>query len=82
MVDWKLLAQASNEDFDRVRVAVEVLLVEMLDKLGPGDHAGAVQHEISEYPIFVRGSPPGRRPSPSAIWYRDEASRIRTRSGS
>src|SRR5680860_502593 len=54
-VDGKLLAQASDEHLDRVRVAVEILLVEMLDELGARDDALPVQHEIMEDPVFVRG---------------------------
>src|SRR5512134_1330185 len=54
-VDWKLLAQASDEHLDRIGVAVEVLLVEMLDQLSAGDHAGTMQHEISEHAVLVRG---------------------------
>ena len=38
----KLLAQASDEHLDGIRVAVEILLVEMLDQLGTGDHAALV----------------------------------------
>src|SRR6185312_9354527 len=54
-VDGKLLAQAPDEHLDGIRVAVEILLVEMLDKLGAGDHTAPVQHEISEHAIFVGG---------------------------
>src|SRR3990170_3527250 len=51
----KLLAQAPDEHLDRVRVAIEILLVEMLDELGAGDDALPVQHEIMEHPVFVGG---------------------------
>src|ERR1700681_4353606 len=50
-----LLAQAPDEDLDRVRVAVEILVVEMLDQLGARDDAVAVVHEIFEHLVFVRG---------------------------
>src|SRR6266545_7144653 len=54
-IDGKLLAQAPDEHLDGIRVPVEILLVEMLDKLGAGDHAAPMQHEISEHAIFVGG---------------------------
>src|SRR4029079_11237491 len=54
-IDGKLLAQASDEHLDGVGVAVEILLVEMLDQLGARDDALPVHHEISEHAIFVGG---------------------------
>ena len=54
-VGGKLLAQASDEHLDSVRIAIEVLLVQMLDEFCPGNDAGAMQHEISEHAIFMRG---------------------------
>src|ERR1700722_18906904 len=36
-VDAKLLAQSPHEDLDRIRIAVEVLLVEMDDDLAAGN---------------------------------------------
>jgi len=42
----ELLADARDEDFDRVRIAVEILIVDMLDELGPADHLALVVHEI------------------------------------
>src|SRR5688572_5486672 len=50
-----LLAEAADEDLDRVGVAVEVLVVEMLDQLRARDHATVVVHEIGEEAILVRG---------------------------
>ena len=47
-IDGKFLAQASDEHLDRVRVAVEILFVEMLDEFGARDHALAMQHEVME----------------------------------
>ncbi len=38
-IDGKLLAQAPDEHLDSIGVAVEILLVEMLDELGAGDDA-------------------------------------------
>src|SRR6476661_7106951 len=50
-----LLAQPANEHLDGVGVAVEVLLVEMLDQLGARHDALVVMHEIGEQAILVRG---------------------------
>src|SRR5262249_31773518 len=54
-VDPKLLADAADEDLYRVAVAVEILVVEVLDQLGARSHAGAVMHEIGQQSVFVRG---------------------------
>src|ERR1051325_10840874 len=51
----ELLAQTPDEHLDGVGVAVEILLVEMLDELGAGDDPALVQHEISKHAVFVRG---------------------------
>src|SRR4051794_36069574 len=37
-IGTQLLANAGDEDLDRVRIAVEVLVVDMLDQLGAADH--------------------------------------------
>src|SRR5665213_2962134 len=49
-----LLAQPADENLDRVRVAIEVLIVEMLDQLSAGDDPIAVVHEVFEHAILVR----------------------------
>src|SRR5690554_4123314 len=49
----KLLAQTADEHLDGVRVAVEVLLVEMLDELGARHDAIPVQHEVGENAVLV-----------------------------
>src|SRR4029079_17421989 len=54
-VDGDFLAQAPDEHLDGVRIAVEILLVEMLDKLGARHHAAVVVHELGEQAVFVRG---------------------------
>ena len=54
-VDAELLAQPADEDFDRVGIAVEVLLVEMLDDLGARDDAAGVMHQIGQEPVLVAG---------------------------
>ena len=45
-IDAELLAQAADEDLDGVRVAVEILVVEMLDQLGARNDLALVVHEI------------------------------------
>src|SRR6476660_7887034 len=45
-IDVQLLADASDEYFDGVGVAVEVLIVEMLDQFGARHHAPGVVHQI------------------------------------
>src|SRR5690242_18587996 len=49
------LAQAANEHLDRVRVAVEVLLVEVLDQLRARHDAAVVVHHVGEQAVLVRG---------------------------
>jgi hypothetical protein len=41
-----LFAQPSNEDFDGIGVAVEILFVKMLYQLGARDDAVVVMHQI------------------------------------
>src|SRR5215471_5832916 len=54
-VDAHLLAQASNKHLDRIGIAVEILVVEMLDELRARDHLAHVVHEIGKQPELVRG---------------------------
>src|ERR1700676_927713 len=54
-VDPELLADTADEDLDRVGVAVEILVVEMLDQLGARHRAAGMVHQIGEQPVFVRG---------------------------
>src|SRR5580704_14274325 len=54
-VNAELFADAADEYFDGVGIAVEILIVKMLDKLGAGDDAAGVMHQIGQQPVFVRG---------------------------
>ena len=45
-VGAELLADAGDEHLDRVGIAVEVLVVDMLDQLGPADHLALVVHQV------------------------------------
>src|SRR5271168_2353502 len=68
-IDAELLADAADEDLDRIGVAVEVLVVEMLDELGPRHHAAGMVHQVGQQPVFVRGKLDGvsiYRNAPSA----------------
>ena len=58
-IDVQLLADAANEHFDGVGIAVEILVVEMFNQLGAGHHsAGMVrplrrQASSTEIPSFL-----------------------------
>src|SRR5215216_2261572 len=52
-IDAELLAHAADKYFDGVGVAVEVLVVKMLDEFAARDHAPGMMHEIGEQTIFV-----------------------------
>src|SRR3569623_2321853 len=45
-VDVELLADAADEDLNGVGVAVEILVVEMLDELGARHHAPRMMHQV------------------------------------
>ena len=51
----ELLADARDEHFDGVRIAVEVLIVDMLDEFGPADHLALVVHEVGEELVLLSG---------------------------
>src|SRR5262245_23128463 len=50
-----LLAQPADEHLDGVGIAVEVLLVEVLDQLRARNYPLVVMHEVGEQAILVRG---------------------------
>src|SRR5689334_8556897 len=54
-VDTELLANPSDEYLDGVGIAIEILVVKVLDQLRARHHAAGVMHEIGEQPIFMRG---------------------------
>src|SRR5215510_10866356 len=53
-VDAELLADAADEHFDGVGVAIEILIVEMLDQFGARYHPAGMMHQIGEQPVLVR----------------------------
>src|SRR6185503_1917710 len=52
-VGAQFLADARDEYLDGVRIAVEILVVDMLDELGPADHLALVVHEVGQQFIFL-----------------------------
>src|SRR5690348_11707018 len=54
-VDAELLAQTADEHLDGVRIAIEILVIKMLDELGARNDLALVMHEIGEEPEFERG---------------------------
>src|SRR5689334_13344165 len=47
----QLLAQAADEDLDRVGVAVEILVVEMLHQFGARYNLAAMMRKIGQQPV-------------------------------
>src|SRR5690606_37723012 len=54
-VGTQLLADAGDENLDRVRIAVEILVIDVLDQLGSADHLALVVHQVAEQLVFLRG---------------------------
>src|SRR5882762_6524255 len=54
-LDAELLADAPDEDLDGVGIAVEVLVVEMLDQFGARHHPPGVMHQVGQQAVFVGG---------------------------
>src|SRR4051812_16837147 len=54
-VSAEFLADSGHEHFDRVRIPVEVLVVDMLNELGSAHHLALVVHEVGEELVFLRG---------------------------
>src|SRR5262245_64542967 len=54
-VGWDFFAQSPDEHLDGVGVPIKILLVQMLDQLGPRDDAIVVMHQVGEQSVLVRG---------------------------
>src|SRR5262249_60284525 len=54
-IDAELFAHAADEHLDGVGVAIEILVVEMLDQFAARDHAAGMMHEVGQQAILVRG---------------------------
>src|SRR3954453_7903567 len=54
-VDPELLSDTADAHFYSVGVAIECLIVEVLDKLAARDHAAGMMHQIRKQTIFMRG---------------------------
>src|SRR5580692_4984850 len=53
-VNAELLADAPYENFDRIGVAIEILVIEMLDQLAARDYAARMMHEVGKQAILMR----------------------------
>ena len=51
----KLFADARYEHFNRVGITVEILIINMLDQLGPRNNLALVVHQVGQQFIFLRG---------------------------
>src|ERR1700730_9382063 len=54
-LDAELLANAADEHLDGVGIAVEILIVEMLDQFGARYHAARMVHQVRQQPVLMRG---------------------------
>ena len=45
-IGWDFSAQAPNKNFDGIRIAIEILLIEMIDKLRARDHSRLMVHQV------------------------------------
>src|SRR5271167_4853438 len=52
-LDAEFLADAPDEDLDGVGIAIEVLVVEMLDQFGARHHPPGVMHQEGQQAVFV-----------------------------
>src|SRR5688572_13788207 len=53
-VDAELFSDAADEYLYRVGVAIEILIVQMLDQLAARNYAAGMVHEVGKQAIFVR----------------------------
>src|SRR6188508_1514701 len=51
----QFLADARHEHLDRVRIAIEILIVDMLDQLGAADDLALVMEQIGQELVLLRG---------------------------
>ena len=65
-VGIELAAQAPDEHFDDIAVALVVLVVEPFGELGLGDHVAGAQHHVLEDAVFEGGQFDGRTASVTA----------------
>src|SRR5689334_19835619 len=54
-VGSELLPDPRDEDLDRIRIAIEILVVNMLDELGSRHDLALVVHQIGQELIFLGG---------------------------
>src|SRR3990167_795428 len=53
-ISAQLLANPGDEDLDRIRIAVEILIVDMLDQFGSADYFALVVHQVAQQLVFLR----------------------------
>src|SRR5690349_18415153 len=53
-IDPEFFGNAADEDLDRIGVAVEILVVEMLDQFGARDYPPGMMHQVRQQPVLVR----------------------------
>jgi hypothetical protein len=54
-VGTELLSDPGDEHLDRVRIPVEILIVDMFDQLGPAHHLAFVVHQVAQKLVLLRG---------------------------
>src|SRR5215204_5724142 len=54
-IDVELLADAPDEHLDGIGVAIEVLIVKVLDQFGARDHPPGMVHQVGEEAVFEGG---------------------------
>src|SRR5258708_29607422 len=59
-LDAELLADTADKHLDGIGIAVEVLVVKMLDKFRARHHAARMVHQVGQQPVLVRGELAGR----------------------
>src|SRR5215510_15804818 len=53
--DAKFLADTPDEHFHGIRVAIEILIVKVLDQFRARYDAAGMMHQVGEQPVFVAG---------------------------
>src|SRR6266436_3196645 len=54
-LDAELLADTADKHLDGIGIAVEVLVVKMLDKFGARHDAPRMVHQVGQQPVLMRG---------------------------
>src|SRR5579864_6140664 len=54
-LDPELLADAADKNLDGVGIAIEILIVEVLDQLGARHYPAGMVHQVGQQAVLVRG---------------------------